>query len=98
VAFRLGGERLRLGIVELGATSQNQHRRAEHTQPAPLRPPQPHSCQITDMSVAVRVMGVARLPHLPAKLCPAQNKARIGTAKAPLKSPIRSDLPLPWHE
>jgi hypothetical protein len=79
VAFRLGGERLRLGIVELGATSQNQH-------------------QITDMSVAVPVMGVARLPHLPAKLCPAQNKARIGTAKAPLKSPIRPDLPLPWHE
>src|ERR1700761_2674803 len=48
-AVWLGGEWRRRGIVELGATGQNQQRRAERDQFAPTRPPggppQLHSCQ-----------------------------------------------------
>ena len=95
LAFGIGGERLRLNIVELGATSQNEHCRAEHSRTAPPRPPQPHICQITDMSVAVPVTGTARHPPPPANNRPTRDDGQIGTPKAAPKSPIPRKLPLP---
>src|ERR1700749_1629156 len=41
--------------------------------------------------------GSARRRDLPANCAPRATTRQFGTAKAPLKSPLRTELPLPWH-
>jgi len=50
------------------------------------------------MSVLVPVTGAATPSVVVRKQSPAPGKTRIRTVKGPLKSPIRKNLPLPWHE
>ena len=106
--FRVGGERLRLGVVEPRAAARHQHQRAQRSEPAPNRPPvaQSHDRQATDIAgtppqtpVAVD-RGRLRRRCARTRLGPTsghwawRGKCRL-PAKAPLKSPIPGRMPLP---
>ena len=77
--LRLGGERLRLRVVEPGASRPDEQRRTQHGEHTPHRPAQSHASQVTDRS-AVRATHAA---------CARRGRPANRAPKAPRQSPIR---------
>ncbi len=52
--LRFGGERLRLGVVEAGASGPDEQRRAQQDEHTPHGPALSHAGQVTDCSARAR--------------------------------------------